>query len=87
MDAGDGSAEGELETACVAHQAMLLNHARRFLGDRRDDAQDFVQDTIERFVKAFRSKSPPPEPRCGGWLMTTLTNLLITDWRKQGVRR
>lgn len=87
MDAGNGDGDHALEAACVAHQAMLLHHARNFLGNRRDDAPDFVQDTIVRFVVAFRSKPPPREPGCGGWLMTTLTNLLISDWRKQGVRR
>lgn len=86
MDSGDRSAGGGLEAALVTHRPMLLNHARSFLGPRREDAQDFVQDTLERFVTSF-PQGPPPEPRCAGWLMTTLTHLLISDWRKQVVRR
>jgi len=86
MDPGDRGGAGELEAAFLAHRVTLLHHAQNFLGPRSADAQDFVQDTMERFVAAFPG-GPPPEPRCTGWLMTTLTHLLISEWRKQSVRR
>src|ERR1043165_6927775 len=76
----------EMEVAWAAHHATLLRHAQQFLGVRGCDASDYVQDTMVRFIAAFPD-GPPPEPRCGGWLMTTLTNLLLGDWRKGVVRR
>lgn len=78
--------KSQMEAACETHHATLLAHARQFLGARKGDALDYVQETIARFLAAFPD-GPPPEPRCGGWLMTTLTHLLIGDWRKLGVRR
>jgi len=51
------------------------------------DARDLVQDTMMRFLATFRDGQPPPEPRCARWLMKTLTRLLISDWRKQAVRK
>jgi len=85
MDAGNVGGDRRLAVAFETHRGMLLQHARYFLGNRQADAEDFVQDTFERFMVAFPG-GPPPEPGCGSWLMTVLTNLLISDWRRQDVQ-
>ncbi|HVE82972.1 MAG TPA: sigma factor, partial [Myxococcales bacterium] len=75
-----------LQAACAAHLDMLHARARRFLRGREADALDFTQQAMERFLEAFPD-GPPPEPRCGRWLLRTLDNLLISEWRKASVRR
>ncbi len=64
---------------------MLLAYAQRQLVGTGLDPNDFVQDTIERGLRAFVNKPPPI--RADAWLMKVLRNLLISDFRRRLVRK
>lgn len=71
---------------CAAQYARLLARARRMLRGSEQDAEDFVQQTMERFLDTFRH-GPPPEPYCSLWLARTFKNLVISHWRKRPVHQ
>ena len=87
MHDGNGGRDGQLEAACDAHRAALEAHARRLLRGREPEVPDVVQETFERLVRRFREEPPLKEPACALWLHTALTNVCISFWRKQLVRR
>lgn len=65
----------------------LLSRAQVLSYDRRQDAEDLVQQVLESFINAFREKPLPSEPaRCMAWLATALRNEFISRLRKQRVR-
>lgn len=65
---------------------MLRAYARKLLRGREADADDFAQDAIRRYLEKFgdQGQEPPRDP--AAWLMRTLMNLLLSDWRKRAVR-
>ncbi|WP_158621456.1 RNA polymerase sigma factor [Corallococcus aberystwythensis] len=75
---------GEL---AMQHRDWLLSQARN-LCRNETDAEDLVQETILRFIKAFNgSESLPDRKTCGSWLNTTLSNLFFSQCRKQQVQK
>jgi RNA polymerase sigma factor (sigma-70 family) len=67
------------------HRDMLLAYAQRQLVGTGLDANDFVQDTIERGLRVFATRPPPI--RADAWLMKVLRNLLISDFRRRLARK
>lgn len=72
--------KSQVEAAYVAHGPMMLAHARRFLRGDEAGAADAVHDAMEKFIRSFPDGAPE-EPRCGGWLMKTLTRGLLDRFR------
>ena len=59
---------------------------KRFIlmGERKQDAEDLVQEALRRFVEAFNDvESLPSEESCAAWLSTTTTNLFRDQLRKR----
>lgn len=67
---------------------LLLPELRAFaqaIGDTRDDAEDLVQDAIER---ALRAANPPGKlAELRPWLFRVIRNLHYDELRKRRVRR
>lgn len=70
---------------CQEHRGVLCAVARKLLRGREADVDDFVQEAIGRYLQRFRVGPRPANP--AAWLMKTLMNLLLSDWRKRCVRR
>src|SRR5262245_8349417 len=70
---------------CQEHWGMLRAFARKLLRGREADADDFAQDAIRKYLECFGDGKGPSDP--AAWLMRTMMNLLLTDWRKRVVRR
>src|SRR5262249_9675603 len=68
-----------LVTAVRDHEAVLRGIAVRLCGNQAD-ADDLVQETYERALKAFGSYSDQGNLR--SWLATILNNLFIDRCRK-----
>ena len=65
-------------------QPQLLSRAR-YLAGNEADANDLVQDTLERALRS--SRAPANEVELRPWLMRVLTNLWIDRVRSMAVRR
>jgi RNA polymerase sigma-70 factor (ECF subfamily) len=75
---------GEL---AMQHRGWLMSQALK-LCRNETDAEDLVQETLLRFVKAFEDREPLPDrSTCVSWLTTTLSNLFNSQCRKQQVRK
>lgn len=71
----------------MQHRNWLINQALK-LCRNETDAEDLVQETLLRFVKAFENREPLPDrSTCAAWLTTTLSNLFYSQCRKQQVRK
>jgi len=62
------------------HRPVLTALAQRLTGNP-SDAQDLVQDTLERALKAFARLRPGSNAR--GWLVTILHNRFIDQCRRR----
>ena len=67
----------------VAHRLELMRHARRLMGNP-SDAQDLVQDTFERAVRALDRFQPGTNLR--GWLYTIMVRRATDQFRAARVR-
>jgi len=67
------------------HGAALWSKALRLTGGDRGRAEDAVQEVLFRAWRHPESMDPSRgSPR--GWLLRTLNNLLIDEWRARSVR-
>jgi RNA polymerase sigma-70 factor (ECF subfamily) len=66
------------------HRPLLFATARRLTGSD-PDAQDLVQDTLERALKRFAQLPPGGNPR--GWVFTILHNAFIDRCRSDRHQR
>src|SRR6186713_1276722 len=74
----------EFETEAIAQLSALLGVASR-LTRNPADAQDLVQDT---FVKAMRARQQfEPGTNMRAWLLRILTNTFINRYRRGGLER
>jgi len=71
--------------AFEAYRPMLLAYAQHQLAGTGLDADDFVQDAMERGLRVFVNRRPPK--RVDAWLIKVLQNLLVSDFRKRCVRQ
>jgi RNA polymerase sigma-70 factor (ECF subfamily) len=69
---------GLVERAFVEHGPFLNGTARRLCGNA-SDAQDLVQDALERALAAVQSGNQPQNVR--GWLTSIVYNLYIDGYR------
>lgn len=83
MDREDTRREPE-EILTPRYRNWLLVQARN-LCRNADDAEDFVQEALERFMRNFRNRPLPCERARSAWLTRTLTNLFFSQCRKRGV--
>lgn len=67
----------------VVHRLELMRHARRLMGNP-SDAQDLVQDTFERAVRALDRFQPGTNLR--GWLYTIMVRRATDQFRAARVR-
>jgi RNA polymerase sigma-70 factor, ECF subfamily len=70
-------------TAVQAHSPALRARARRLCGSVAD-AEDLVQDTLERGLHHFGTLVPGSDVRC--WLLTVMHNLFIDVCRRRARR-
>jgi RNA polymerase sigma-70 factor, ECF subfamily len=70
--------------AIAAHGPDLLRHARRLMPSA-NDAQDLVQDTFERAIRAFAQFRPGSNLRA--WLYTIMVRLARDQFRRRRARR
>jgi len=64
------------------HQADLIRTARRLCGGREDQAQDLVQEAFVRGYKAFMDGRFQPGTNARAWLLRSLTNIFINEYRR-----
>src|SRR5690349_16353158 len=66
--------------AVAEHHALLSGMARRLCGEGAE-AQDLVQDTLERALKSYDRLAPDSNVRA--WLITILHNVFIDRCRRR----
>jgi RNA polymerase sigma-70 factor, ECF subfamily len=79
--ASDRSAPESFDAALADARRMLKRRAERMCGNA-DDAEDLVQEAIERLLQ-----SNPPEVRCIPALLTTILHNLFIDYCRAKNRR
>ncbi len=62
-----------------------LRYRTRMLIRNDADADDVVQDTLEKALRAWARLRP--DSNLIAWLATTMTNTVIDGWRRDGFRR
>ena len=75
-----GGAVLGFEPEMLPHLRLLQRRARRLTGNR-EDAEDLVQDTLERAYRNFGRFRPGTN--MGAWLITILTRLAIDRRRRR----
>ncbi len=71
----------------MQHRDWLMGQAVTLCRNRAD-AEDLVQETLLRFIKAFEHSEAFPDRRtCASWLITALTNLFYDQCRKKQVQK
>lgn len=69
--------------AVLAHLDMVYNLARR-MSSSREEAEDLVQDTCVRALRAWRRRTRPE--RMGPWLATICLNAARSGWTRRAAR-
>jgi RNA polymerase sigma factor (sigma-70 family) len=67
------------------HREMLLGYAQAQLLGSGLDADDFVQETFARYLRAFADRPAPVCPQA--YLMKVLQSLLCTEFKKRNMRK
>jgi RNA polymerase sigma-70 factor (ECF subfamily) len=87
LAAGDSSvvgAQSALEKLCRAYWYPLYVFARR-QGNSPEDAQDLTQDFFARLLgKNYLSKADPDRGRFRTFLLRSLKNFLVNEWKRAG---
>ncbi len=76
----DALPPGSFETEALPHLDTLYRVALRLTGDP-SAAEDLVQDTVLRAIKAWHTFRPGSNARA--WLVTILRNQFINGWRSR----
>lgn len=79
---GRGPEAGELERLLAARGDELMRAAVALTG-RREDAEDLLQEAVERLLRNWRGVQADTE----GYLRRTLYNLAADGWRRRGAWR
>jgi len=64
----------------LPHQVAMLGRARQLAGNEAD-AQDLVQETLERALRTFQRFRPGTA--VAAWLMTIMRSVWIDAWRRR----
>lgn len=80
---------GERFSVLSRLRPWILSRARKLCRGRPEaDAEDLVQDALERYMEHFRATPhPDTEQGCMAWLATTLRNALISKLRRERAHR
>ena len=78
------NAQAALERLCRTYWFPLYAFARR-QGSSPEDAQDVTQDFFSRLIeKNYLAKADPDRGRFRTFLLTSLKNFLINEWKRVG---
>ena len=69
----------EFAALACRHETALIRAAQRLCRGQRDQAQDFVQDTLVRAYQAYLDGRFQRGANAWPWLLRILTNLFIND--------
>jgi RNA polymerase sigma-70 factor (ECF subfamily) len=84
LTAGQGSAPAALEKLCRTYWFPLYAFARR-QGNSPEDAQDLTQEFFSRLLeKNYIAKADPDRGKFRTFLLRSLRNFLINDWKRVG---